>query len=52
LAWLIERVVRNDLPWVVVPDTALEAWEKRDPIGWKKVAEWLATNDIAVIRMC
>ena len=51
LASLIERVVRSDLPWVVVPDAALQAWETRDPIGWKKVAEWLATNGIAVIRI-
>jgi hypothetical protein len=51
LAWLIERVVRNDLPWVVVPVPALEAWEERDPIGWRKVAEWLAANGVAVIRI-
>jgi hypothetical protein len=50
LAWLIERVVRHNLPWVVVPDAALEAWEERDPVGWRKVAEWLAMNGIAVIR--
>src|SRR6266481_5863171 len=28
LAWLVERVVRNDLPWVVVPAAALRAWEE------------------------
>jgi hypothetical protein len=51
LAWLVERVIRNDLPWVVVPAAALRAWEERDPVGWAKVTAWLAANDVAVIRI-
>ena len=49
LAWLVERVVRNNLPWVVVPAAAQDAWAARDPIGWKKVLAWLEVNGIAII---
>jgi len=51
LAWLVERVVRNDLPWVVVPAAALRAWEERDPVGWAKVSAWLAANKVGVVRI-
>jgi hypothetical protein len=51
LAWLVERVVRNKLPWVVVPAAAQLAWAERDPIGWNKVLAWLAVNGITVIRL-
>jgi len=51
LAWLVERVARNNLPWVVVSATALEAWEDRDPLGWAKVAAWLAANGVTVVRI-
>lgn len=33
LAWLVERVARNTVPWVVVSATAVRAWEDRDPVG-------------------
>ncbi len=29
LIWLVERVTQTKLPWVVIPDTALTAWEAR-----------------------
>lgn len=51
LAWLVERVVRNHLPWVVVPGAAQDAWAERDPAGWKKVLAWLEANGITVIRI-
>src|SRR5437879_3616462 len=51
LAWLVERVVRNDLPWVVVPAAALRALEERDPVGWAKVSAWLAAHDIGIVRI-
>ena len=35
LAWLVERVSQTDLPWVVIPGTAITAWEGRDPAGWE-----------------
>ena len=51
LAALVERVVRNRLPWVVVPAAALRAWEERDSDGWAKVLAWLASNDVVVVRI-
>ena len=51
LAWLVERVVRYSLPWVVVPGAAQDAWAARDPVGWKRVRAWLEANGIAVIRI-
>jgi hypothetical protein len=51
LAALVERVVRNRLPWVVVPAAALRAWEERDSDGWAKVSAWLASNDVIVVRI-
>jgi hypothetical protein len=51
LAWLVERVRRNKQPWVVVPTAALRAWERRDPAGWEKVAQWLAVNGVSVVRI-
>ena len=51
LAWLVERVIANDLPWVVVPAAALRAWEERDLVGWAKVTAWLAASGVAVIHI-
>jgi len=51
LASLVERVCRNDLPWIVVPALALAAWEQRDPSGWAKVLTWLETKGVAIVRI-
>ena len=51
LAWLVERVAQDHLPWVVVPEAALAAWEQRDPVGWAKVAAWLAAKRVTVVRI-
>jgi hypothetical protein len=51
LAWLVERVCRNNLPWVVVAGSAVAAWQERDPVGWEKVSAWLAANGIAIVRI-
>ena len=51
LASLVERVYRNDLPWIVVPALALAAWEQRDPSGWAKVLTWLETQGVTIVRM-
>jgi hypothetical protein len=50
-AWLVERVVRGNLPRVVVSAAAVEAWEDRDPLGWAKVSAWLAANGVTVVRI-
>ena len=51
LAWLVERVARDNLPRVVVSAAAVEGWEARDPFGWAKVSAWLAANGVAVVRI-
>lgn len=51
LVWLVERVSRANLPWVVIPATAITAWEERDPAGWEKVSEWLAVQSITIVRI-
>jgi len=51
LTWLVERVSRADLPWVVIPVTAIAAWERRDPAGWEKVSEWLAARGVTIVRI-
>jgi hypothetical protein len=51
LGWLVERVSRTDLPWVVIPGAAIIAWEGRDPAGWKKVSEWLAGRGVTIVRI-
>jgi len=51
LAGLVQRVARNNLPWVVVPAVALKAWEERDPAGWAKVSAWLAAKGVAIVRI-
>ena len=51
LRWLVERVCQTNLPWVVIPEAAVAAWEQRDPAGWEKVSEWLAVQGVVVVRV-
>jgi len=51
LVWLIERVSRTNLPWVVIPGAAITAWEERDAAGWEKVSDWLADRGVAIVRI-
>lgn len=51
LAWLVDRVCRSNLPWVVVPQSAVAAWEERDPAGWAKVRSWLAERNVTIVRV-
>ena len=49
LQWLVERVSRAKLPWVVIPASAITAWEGRDPAGWAKVSEWLIASGVTIV---
>lgn len=44
-------MAQTDLPGVVVPGSAIEAWEGRDPVGWEKVSDWLATRGVTIVRI-
>jgi len=50
-AQLVERVSRTQLPWVVVPASALTAWKQRDPPGWAKVSAWLGVKGVTIVRI-
>lgn len=51
LAGVVERVARNNVPWLVIPAAAVTAWEERDAEGWAKVAAWLALKGVAIVRI-
>jgi hypothetical protein len=51
LVWLVDRVSRTRLPWVVIPSPAITAWEGRDPAGWAKVSEWLGAGGVTIVRI-
>jgi len=51
LVWLVDRVSRAKLPWVVIPGAAITAWEGRDPAGWAKVSEWLDAGGVTVVQI-
>ncbi len=51
LARLIEAVVRDRPPYVVVPIQAVRSWERREPQHWAKVSGWLADQNVAVVQV-
>ena len=51
LARLVERVTRERVPWVVVPDAAVTGWSRRDPVAWGKLSAWLAEQGVALVRI-
>ena len=51
LARVVERVARNNVPWLVIPAAALTAWEERDGQGWAKVAAWLALKGVTIVSV-
>jgi len=51
LARLIEAVVRDRLPYVVVPVQAVRSWERREPQHWAKVSGWLADQNVALVQV-
>ena len=51
LSRLVKRVSAERMRWVVVSTAALTAWQRRDPEGWAKVAEWLDASQVAIVRV-
>jgi hypothetical protein len=49
LARIVEAVVRDSLLYVIIPDQAVRAWERRAPDHWAKVSGWLAAQNVAVV---
>ena len=48
---LIEAVVRDRLPYVVVPVQAVRSWQRREPQHWARVSGWLADQNVAVVQV-
>jgi len=51
LGRLVETMQRNQLPNLVVPATAVRAWQERDPQAWAMVCDWLATQGKGVVQI-
>ena len=51
LARIVESVVRDRLPYVVVPVQAVRSWKRREPDHWAKVAGWLADQKVALVQV-
>ena len=48
---VVEAVVRDGLPHVMIPVAAVRSWKRRAPDHWAKVASWLAAQNVTVIQV-
>jgi hypothetical protein len=51
LARLVEAVIRNRPPYVVVPIQAVVSWERREPDHWARVSGWLADSNVSLVKV-
>ena len=51
LARLVEAVIRNKSPYVVVPIQAVTSWERREPDHWARVSGWLADSNVSLVKV-
>ena len=51
LTWLVERMSRNGLPWVMVSNAAAARWQEQDPEGWSDVARWLDAQGVMLVKI-
>ena len=51
LARLVETVIRNKPPYVVVPIQAVVSWERREPDHWARVSDWLADSNVSLVKV-
>ena len=50
LCRFVETMERDQLPNLVVPATAVRAWQERDPQAWAMVCDWLAAQGKGVVQ--
>jgi hypothetical protein len=48
LGRFVEAMLRAELPTLVVPASAVLAWQQREPEAWVMVCEWLAAQGKSV----
>jgi len=51
LVRLVEAVIRNKPPYVVVPIQAVASWERREPLHWARVSGWLADSNVSLVKV-
>jgi hypothetical protein len=51
LARLIETVMRDRLPYVVIPTRAVQAWREEEPHRWAAITGWLAARNVALVQV-
>ena len=51
LARIVRAVVRDRLPYVVVPIQAVKSWKRQEPEHWAKVVGWLAAQKVSLVEV-
>jgi hypothetical protein len=51
LARLVEAVIRNKPPYVVVPIQAVASWERGEPAHWARVSGWPADSNVSLVKV-
>jgi len=51
LAAVVERVLREEAPYAVVPAAGVEAWRTREPGLWGKVVAWLDERGVTLVQV-
>ena len=51
LARVVEVVLRDRVPYIVVPSAAVKAWRQREPQHWARVSGWLASQNVAMVQV-
>ena len=51
LARVIETVVRDRLPYIVIPTQAVQAWKEEEPQRWANAAGWLAAHNVTLVQV-
>jgi hypothetical protein len=51
VARFVETMVRNQLPYLVVPARAVRTWQETEPQTWAMVCDWLAEQGKSVVQV-
>ena len=51
LARLVEAAAGQYLPYLVVPQRSVDAWQQREPETWARVSTWLAARQVRIVTI-
>jgi hypothetical protein len=51
LGRFVDAMLRDQLPNLVVPASAVRAWQEREPQTWAMVRDWLAEQGKSVVQV-